>query len=59
MTATRLSLYKTAFSPLYETYVEILKVREDGVGGHIIDGRVAFKTDTVLFRPHELTDYCL
>ena len=57
----KLHLYKTAFSPLYDTYVGIREVREDKGGFPILDCTVAGMSKDVLvsFRPHELKDFCL
>lgn len=57
----KLHLYKTAFSPLYDTYVGIRKVREDKDGFPILDCTVAGMSEDVLvsFRPHELKSFCL
>jgi len=57
----KLHLYKTAFSPLYGTYVGIRKVREDTSGYPILDCTVAGMSEDVLvmFRPHELENFCL
>ena len=57
----KLHLYKTAFSPLYDTYVGIQRVREDEDGFPILDCTVAGwrKDILVSFRPHELESFCL
>jgi len=57
----KLHLYKTAFSPLYDTYVGIQNVREDEDGFPILDCTVAgmSKDVLVLFRPSELKSFCL
>jgi hypothetical protein len=57
----KLHLYKTAFSPLYDTYVGIRRVREDEDGFPILDCTVAGWRDDILvsFRPHELESFCL
>ena len=55
----KLHLYKTAFSPLYNTYVGIEKVRKLADGSYVLNCTVASKTDIVLFRPYELTNYVL
>ena len=50
------NLYKTAFSPLYNRYVKIDKVYTVA-GEHIVKCTIA--GEVVIFRPTELTDYCL
>ena len=53
--------YKTAYSPLFETFVGIRKVRKDDRGEYIVDAHVAGtpKDDIHLFRVHELERFCL
>ena len=57
----KLSLYKTAFSPLYETYVKILRHYFDDNGEPVITAWVLGNPENMetLFRRHELTNYCL
>jgi hypothetical protein len=57
----KLPLYKTAFSPLYETYVGIVSVYYDDAGEPIIAGRVAgHEPDRItLFRVCELDNFVL
>lgn len=55
----KLHLYKTAFSPLYNTYVVIEKVRKLSNGSYVLYCVVPPKADMVLFRPYELTNYVL
>lgn len=53
--------YKTAWSPMYQCYVAIKSVYYDSFGEPVItalpQGHEPNKT--VLFRKHELTNYCL
>jgi len=53
--------YKTAYSPLHETFVGIRKVRKDDHGEYIIDAHVAGtpKDEIHLFRVNELERFCL
>lgn len=57
------TLYKTAWSPLFGVCVAIESAWTDSNGDWIFqcssnyDGRV--KLNNILFRKHELTDYCL
>ena len=57
----KLRLYKTAYSPLYETFVGIKNVRKDDRGEFILDCTVAGhpKDHIHLFRVHELERFCL
>jgi hypothetical protein len=57
----KLSLYKTAYSPMYECYVGILKVYPDVDGVAIIKARLAGEPEGsyILFREHELTNFVL
>jgi len=59
MTIEKLRLMKTAYSPLYEAYVQIIKVRVDDNGVPIIDARVSCTDKVVIFREQELTEWCL
>lgn len=60
-TREKIYLYKTAYSPLFETYVGIKSVREDDNGGYIIEAHVHGQPQDVihLFRVQELTNYVL
>lgn len=55
----KMALYKTAFSPLYDTYVGIKNVRYDEFDNAIITASVAGEDGRFLFREYELTRYCL
>ena len=56
----KLPLYKTAYSPVWGTYVGIKKVREDENGRPILDCTIAGRPEEiVMFRVDELTNYCL
>lgn len=57
----KLPLYKTAYSPLYETFVGILKVRYDDLDGPILDCHVAGQSpeQITLFRVSELENFVL
>jgi hypothetical protein len=57
----KLPLYKTAYSPLYQTYVGIENVYYDEAGEPIIAGRVAgHELDRItLFRVCELDNFVL
>jgi len=55
----KLELYKTAYSPLYETYVSIKSVYFDCNGNAVITARPIDLNHDVLFREHELDRYCL
>jgi hypothetical protein len=57
----KLPLYRTAWSPLYETFVGIKKVRQDDTGRYILDCTIAGypEDQIVLFRPEELERYVL
>lgn len=60
--AEKLPMYKTAYSPLYERYVAIRNVRYDSDNRPIIDASFGLHDDVdeyILFRPEELTNYCL
>lgn len=59
MSIEKLRMYKTAFSYLYETYIEIMEVDLDKNGEPIILGRPAFTDKKVLFRVCELKEFCL
>jgi hypothetical protein len=56
---SKLELYKTAWSPLYKTFVGIEKVHYDVDGEPIITAIPAWSAKYILFRAHELTNYCL
>jgi len=55
----KLSLFKTAYSPVWEQYVGIVKVRRDEDGVPIVEARIAYTDTVALFRQNELTDYVL
>jgi hypothetical protein len=50
------NLYKTAYSPLYNQYIKIDKVYTVA-GEYIIKSTIGGQV--VIFRPTELTEYCL
>jgi hypothetical protein len=52
-------LYKTAWSDTYNSYVEIIHVHKDDSGEPIITCRVPGKSEQVLFRVCELSEWCL
>lgn len=60
---TKLALYKTAWSPTYQSYIEIIKVRYDDNDEPIIDGRIPANVNEperfVMFRVCELREFCL
>ena len=58
---TKMRLYKTAYSPLYETFVGIRHVHQDVFGGLIITAHVAGlpEDETALFRENELERFVL
>jgi hypothetical protein len=55
----KLCCYKTAYSPVWEQYVGIVKVRRDEDGVPIVEARIAFTDTVALFRQNELTNYVL
>ena len=57
----KLSLYKTAFSPLYNQYVGIIGVHLNDIGELIITAYLAStsKENCILFHPEELTNFVL
>ena len=56
----KLKYYKTAWSKMYESYVQILGFHFDDVGDPIIKARVpGEKSEYVLFRSCELSEFCL
>jgi len=58
---TKMQLYKTAYSPLYEHFVEILGTYEDEKHGVMVIA--CLEGDEVrqpmIFRDYELIEYCL
>lgn len=56
---SKLKFYKTAWSDTYNSYIEIVKLREDDRGEPIIHGRVPGRDSHVLFRICELSQFCL
>ena len=59
MTLEKLNLYKTAYSPTYESFVEIIKIHQDISGEPIISARIPGRENHVLFRVCELEKFCL
>jgi hypothetical protein len=55
----KLPRYKTAWSPTYNCFVGIVKVWEDDYAMPIIQARLAYTDQLVLFRVEELTDFVL
>lgn len=55
----KLHLYKTAFSPLYNTYVGIEKVRKLSDGSYVLHCMMPPIAYPVLFRLHELTNFVM
>ena len=55
----KLHLYRTAFSPIHNTYVGIECVRKLSDESFILDCVVPFKEDLVMFRPHQLTNFVM
>ena len=57
----KMNLYKTAWSPLFEKYVGIKKVRKDDLGEYILDCHLAGEPEDniIMFRVHELERFCL
>lgn len=55
----KMKLYKTAYSPLYETYVGIKSVYYDSNDEAVITASVAGLDGNFLFREYELERYCL
>ena len=55
----KLHLYKTAFSPLYGTYVGIKGLRKLPEGSYILNCVVPFNEALIMFRPHELTNFVM
>lgn len=56
---TKLEMFKTAFSPMYNCYVGIVSVHYDDTGKAIIKARLCNEDTTILFREHELINYVL
>lgn len=57
---TAMALYKTAYSPLYKSYVSIKDVHQDEDGEWIIEATVGEMYGRVtVFRVSELTNFCL
>lgn len=59
----KLPRYKTAFTPLHNSYVAIKKVRFDEDGNPILDCSVWNDEEKIhwdcMFRVNELTNFCL
>ena len=53
-------MYRTAYSPLYQCYVSIVRCHQDVDGNWIFCcGNREQAIDDVLFRETELTNFCL
>lgn len=59
MSQAKLEMYRTAYSPTYESFIEIMKIHYDVSGEAIISGRIPGREDYVLFRVCELEKFCL
>lgn len=59
MNLEKLKMFKTAFSPLWKSFVEIKSVHADDHGIPIIVARIPDVSDHFLFRQSELKDFCL
>lgn len=55
----KLRLYKTAWSPVFNCFVAILRVYTDENGAPILECRLHPSNNVILFRASELTDYVL
>lgn len=55
----KLKMYKTAFSPLWNMFVEIKSVHTDDNGVPILITRLPTISDHFFFRPSELVDFSL
>lgn len=56
----KIEMFKTAFSPMYNCFVGIMKVRYDEDGKAIIHACLdGDEEKSVLFRESELTRFCL
>jgi hypothetical protein len=55
----KIEAYKTAFSPMYDCFVGIVKVSYDDVGNPIIHAYLDGEKSEILFRESELTRFCL
>lgn len=53
----KLKRYRTAYSPFYNAFVEIVKVWEDSDGKPLIKARVGHSDLHIIFRETELTSY--
>jgi len=61
-TPTKETLYKTAYSPLYEVYVSIDNAFQDEDGNWIFQCSCNYGNEPLsmfLFRKNELTNFCL
>lgn len=60
MPTTKQKLYKTAYSPLFKCYVNLLRVYDDahGIAVFVGENKKHGLTDH-LFRENELTEFCL
>lgn len=60
MPSAKQALYKTAYSPLFECYVRLVRVYDDEDGVPIFVGENEERgLSNHLFRESELTDFCL
>ena len=61
LTLSKMHLYKTAYSPVYEKYVAIKNVRKDIAGELVLDCTIAGypKDNLFMFRPQDLESFCL
>lgn len=55
----KLRLYETAWSPVFECYVKILRVYPDADGAPILECRLRPSNEVMIFRAGELTSYVL
>jgi len=57
----KIEMFKTAFSPMYDCFVGILKVTYDDAGNPIIHAYLDGDKEKngILFRESELTRFCL
>lgn len=59
LTLEKLKMYKTAYSPVWEKYVEIKRVFADVNGIPVIVARVPNISEQFYFREIELNQFCL
>ena len=55
----KIELYKTAFSSMYNKYVQINATYKDSAGKYVIIGRVSGEKEEILFRENELSNFGL